>query len=270
MPALDAMVTAGIPALVPRGHGGVEKTDAPRLGTLGACVGAPRAADGRPTHLARPGHGSRRDALGVERPPCLAGALVRSRVAARARLDGRGPCGRRLARGQLGCQAVREPIQPPFEGFTPMAEQRPPVEDRWGLWCAKGGAARLRRRAVTAEEVNAWRRPERGRERVGCAIGAHVTRPMALHVHPQGALGAPTTPGPILHPTAGRRWHGRIRPLADPPPYGIGAGGHLERGAQPRPGFAAERKPKWLPHRGPAHRALRAGRTACGQRAAQV
>jgi hypothetical protein len=152
-----------------------------------------------------------------------------------------------------------EPIQPPCEGFTPMAEQMPPVEDLWGIWCAKGGAARIRRRAVTAEDGHAWMRPEPGRERVGGAIGPHVNRPMALQVHQQGARGAPPTHGPIVHPEDGRRWHGRIRQLADKPQSGIGAGGHMERGAQPRPGFAAERKPQWLQHRGQTHRALSRG-----------
>jgi len=68
-PAVAARVTACLPALVPRGHGGVEQPDARRRGTLGAGVGAPRAEDGRATPLERPGHVPLGEAPGVARPP---------------------------------------------------------------------------------------------------------------------------------------------------------------------------------------------------------
>jgi hypothetical protein len=39
-PELDAIVTAGVPALLQIGHVGGEQTAAPRLGTLRDCIGA--------------------------------------------------------------------------------------------------------------------------------------------------------------------------------------------------------------------------------------
>jgi hypothetical protein len=191
---LDAMVTACIPAFLQRGHVGVEKIDALRLATLGECVGSQRDDDGRTIHLELPGHGSCRDAMGVERPDLLV-------AGASARLDGRGECGRHLARGQHGCQAMMEPM--------------PPVEDMLGLWCAKGGAARIRRRAGMAEDMNTWTRPDPRLKGIGGTIGRQVDRPRALQVHQQGAIGVPTTHGPIVHPKDGRRWHSGIRQLAD-------------------------------------------------------
>ena len=80
------MVTAGIPALLPRGHRGVEETLTPRPGALGE-----HGVRTRATHLEWLDYMSLREALGVEgldlpverpsaRPSCLAGALVSGRA----------------------------------------------------------------------------------------------------------------------------------------------------------------------------------------------
>lgn len=248
------MVTACVPRLLPISYVRVEKPDAPRLGTLGACVRAQRADHSGATHLELLGHGPLRDALGVERPdllvaceparpPFLAGALIRRRAAERARIYGQQECRGRLACGQQSRQALMEPIEPPFERFPQVANSMPPIEDLVGLWCAKGGPTRIRCRAVTAHDADAWMRLEPRSKRIGRAVGPQVDRPMALQVSQQGAIGAPTTHGPIIDPQDGRRWHGRIRPLADEPQQGSGAGGHMQLGAQPRPGCAATREP---------------------------
>jgi hypothetical protein len=56
-----------------------------------------------------------------------------------------------------------------------------------------------------------------------------------------------------------------MRQLADESPEGIGAGGHMKLGAQPRPGCATECAPYMLQDWGPAHRALRRGLDDLGQ-----
>lgn len=101
--------------------------------------------------------------------------------------------------------------------------------------------------------------PEPGRERVSCAIGQAVERPMALQVNQQGAIGASPTPGPSVPPKDRGRRHGWIGPLADEAQQRIGTGGHRESSAQPCSGFAAEREPQGLQRRGQAHGMLRRG-----------
>lgn len=141
---------------------------------------------------------------------------------------------------------MMEPIQQPFEGFAQITDQMPTVDDVLGLWRAQCGAARLRHGAITAEDGDTRMGPEPGGKRVSRAVGQEIKRPMALQVHQQGAIGAPATHGPIVHAKDGGRRHGRIRQLADKAQQGIGAGEEMERGPQPRPGLAAQRKPKLL------------------------
>ena len=191
-----------------------------------------------------------RDALGVEgldllgacepaRSPFLTGDVIRRRAAERARI-----CGQQEDRGHLTCgqhrgQALMESIEQPFERFPQVADEMPPLEDLFGFGCAKGGPARRRCRAGTAHADDAWMCREPRHTRSGRAVRPQRDRPLALHVDQQGASGVPPTHGPIIDPKDGRR--GQIRQLADEPPQSIRAGGHMELGAQPRPGFATTR-----------------------------
>jgi hypothetical protein len=152
-----------------------------------------------------------------------------------------------------------EPIEPSFESFPQVADEMPPIEDLLGLWGAKGGPTRILCGAVTAQDEDAWMRLEPRSKGIGRAVGPQVDRPMALQVYQQGAIGAPTTHRPIIDPKDGRRWHGRIRQLADEPQQGIGAGGHMKLGAQPRPGFATKGETELLQGPGQAHGTLRRG-----------
>jgi len=101
-----------------------------------------------------------------------------------------------------------EPIQSPFEGFTEVTDQMPPVEDVLGLWRAESGATRIRRRAVTTGDDNARMCPEPRGSCVSRAVGPQVKRSMAHQVHQQGARRTPTTKGPIVHPEDGGWRHG--------------------------------------------------------------
>jgi hypothetical protein len=62
---------------------------------------------------------------------------------------------------------------------------------------------------------------------------------MALQVCQEGAIGVPTTHGPIVYAKDGGRRQGRIGPLADEAQQGIRARQHMERRPQPCPGLAA-------------------------------
>ena len=155
---------------------------------------------------------------------------------------------------------MRPPIQPPFQGFPPMADHRPPIADLLGLGRAPRGTTRRRGRTVTAPDEDARRRPEPCGDGISGAVGPEVERPMALHVDQPGAIGASPTHRPILPATDGRRRHGRLRQLVHEPPQGIGASGPLACGAPPGPGVAATREPEWRPRWGPAHGPRRCGR----------
>jgi hypothetical protein len=78
---------------------------------------------------------------------------------------------------------------------------------------------------------------------------------MAPQVHQQGTMGIPTTSRPIVHAKGGGRHHGRVWQL-DETQQSIGAGGHMARGAQPCPGFAAKCETEWLRDDSQAHAAL--------------
>ena len=97
-----------------------------------------------------------------------------------------------------------EPIEPSFESFPQVADEMPPIEDLLGLWGAKGGPTRILCGAVTAQDEDAWMRLEPRSKGIGRAVGPQVDRPMALQVYQQGAIGVPTTNGPIVHPQDGR------------------------------------------------------------------
>ena len=101
-----------------------------------------------------------------------------------------------------------KPIKQPFERFPQMAEEMPPSEDLLGFWCAKGGPVRIRCRAVTATEENAWRHLAPRSKRIRRTGGPQGDRPMALQVDQQGAIGTPTTHGPSIDPQDGRRGRG--------------------------------------------------------------
>ena len=76
-----------------------------------------------------------------------------------------------------------EPIQSPFEGFTEVADQMPPVRDVLDRWRASCGATRIRRRAAMTEDDDARMCPEPRGSWVSRAVGPQVKRPMALQVH---------------------------------------------------------------------------------------
>ena len=139
-----------------------------------------------------------------------------------------------------------EPIQSPFEGFTEVADQMPPVKDVLDRWRASCGATRIRRRAATTEDDDARMCPEPRGSWVSRAVGPQVKRPMALPVHQQDAIRTPTTKGPIVHPKDGGCRHGWGWQPADETQQGIEARRHMELGTQPCPGFATERETEVL------------------------
>jgi hypothetical protein len=152
-----------------------------------------------------------------------------------------------------------EPIEQSFESFPQVADEMPPIEDLLGLWGAKGGSTRILCRAVTAQDEDAWMRLEPHGKGIGRAVGPQVDRPMALQVHQQSARRTATPQRPIIDPTDGRRWHGWIRQLADQPQQGVGAGGHMKLGTQPRSGFATKGETELRQGPGQAHGTLRRG-----------
>jgi hypothetical protein len=155
-----------------------------------------------------------------------------------------------------------EPIQSPFEGFTEVADQMPPVKDVLGLGCAWGGATRILRRAVTTADEDARMCPEPCGEGISRAIGPQVNRPMVLQIHQQGAVRTPTPQCPSVHPEEGgcrHRWGGRYCRRTQ---QGIRARWPMEPGSPAVPRFATKRKTDGCKAM-VGHGTPRAGRTNC-------
>jgi hypothetical protein len=186
------MVATCLPALLEIGHRGGEETHAAWLGALGEPGGAQRADDGRATHVELPGHMSCGEALCVEG----SGLLVARKPAyapfrSRQLVGGRAPERARL-------DGRREPDSRLARGQPGGQTVMEPIQQPFE------GLPQVAAQVPPVEDgLGLWR----------AQGGAACRRRRAVTAED------------------GRRWPGRRRQLADEPPQGIWAGGHMARGA---------------------------------------